>query len=49
VLIKSQQNLLKQEVGQFILEIHKLIHSIWNAEELPEEWKELIISIYKKG
>ena len=31
-------------------EIHKLIHSIWNGEELPEEWKELIIvAIYKKG
>jgi hypothetical protein len=29
--------------------IHKLIHSIWNREELPEEWKELIIvPIYKK-
>ena len=24
-------------------EIHKLIISIWNKEELPEEWKELII------
>jgi hypothetical protein len=24
-------------------EIHKLINSIWNKEELPEEWKELII------
>jgi len=23
-------------------EIHKLIVSIWNKEELPEEWKELI-------
>jgi hypothetical protein len=23
-------------------EIHKLIISIWNKEELPEEWKELI-------
>jgi len=31
-------------------EIHKLIISIWNKEELPEEWKELIIvSVYKKG
>jgi len=31
-------------------EIHKLIISIWNKEELPEEWKELIIvPIYKKG
>jgi len=30
--------------------IHKLIISIWNKEELPEEWKELIIvPIYKKS
>ena len=30
--------------------IHKLIISIWNKEELPEEWKEsIIVSIYKKG
>jgi len=30
-------------------EIHKLINSIWNKEELSEEWKELIIlPIYKK-
>ena len=31
-------------------EIHKLIISNWNKEELPDEWKELIIvPIYKKG
>jgi hypothetical protein len=31
-------------------EIHKLIHSIWNKEELPQQWKESIITtIYKKG
>jgi hypothetical protein len=31
-------------------EIHKFIYSIWNKEELLEEWKELIIvPIYKKG
>jgi len=24
-------------------EIHKLINSIWNKEEMPEEWTELII------
>ena len=30
--------------------IHKLVISIWNKEELPEEWKELIIvPIHKKG
>ena len=31
-------------------EIHKLIISIWNKEELPEEWKEsIVVPIYKKG
>jgi len=31
-------------------EIHKLIISIWNKEELPEEWKvSIILPIYKKG
>jgi len=31
-------------------ESHKLITSIWSKEELPEEWKELIIvPIYEKG
>jgi hypothetical protein len=31
-------------------EIHKLINSVWNKEELPEQWKEsIIVSIYKKG
>jgi hypothetical protein len=29
--------------------IHKLIISIWNKEELPEEWKEsIIVPIYKE-
>jgi hypothetical protein len=31
-------------------EIHKLIISIWNKEELPEGWKEsIIVPIYKKS
>jgi hypothetical protein len=31
-------------------EIHKLINSIWNKEELPEQWKEsIIVPIYKKS
>jgi hypothetical protein len=31
-------------------EIHKLINSIWNKKELPEQWKEsIIVPIYKKG
>jgi hypothetical protein len=31
-------------------EIRKLINSIWNKAELPEQWKEsIIVPIYKKG
>jgi len=31
-------------------EIHKLIISVWNKEELPEEWKEsVIVPLNKKG
>jgi hypothetical protein len=31
-------------------EIHKRINSLWNKEELPDEWKESItVPIYKKG
>jgi len=31
-------------------EIHQFINSIWNKEELPEEWKEsIVVPIYKKG
>jgi hypothetical protein len=30
--------------------VHKLIISVWNKEELPEEWKEsIIVPIHKKG
>jgi hypothetical protein len=31
-------------------EIHKLICSIWNKKELPQQWKEcIILQIHKKG
>jgi hypothetical protein len=32
-------------------EIHRLILSIWNKEELPQQWKEsiIIVPIHKKG
>jgi hypothetical protein len=31
-------------------EIHTLINSIWNKEELPEDWKKSInVPTYKKG
>jgi hypothetical protein len=31
-------------------ELHKLINSIWNKDELPEQWEESVVApIYKKG
>jgi hypothetical protein len=31
-------------------EIHRRIYSVWNKEELPQQWKEsIIVPIYKKG
>jgi hypothetical protein len=31
-------------------EIQKLINSVWNKEELPQQWKEsVIVPTYKKG
>jgi hypothetical protein len=31
-------------------EIHKLKNSVWNKEELPQQWKEsIIIPVYGKG
>jgi hypothetical protein len=42
--------LIKAGGRTFCCEIHKLINSIWNTEEVPEEWKELfIVLICKKG
>jgi hypothetical protein len=42
-LIKAGGRIIRSEV-------HKLIISIWNKEELPEEWKESDTApIYKKG
>ena len=42
--------IIKAEGRTIRYEVHKLIISIWNKEELPKEWKELIIvPIYKKG
>jgi hypothetical protein len=41
---------LVKTVGKTVYyEIHKLIISIWNKEELPEEWKESILPLYKRG
>jgi hypothetical protein len=41
---------LIQEGGKLILyAIHKLINSIWNNEELPDQWKEnIIVPVHEK-
>jgi hypothetical protein len=45
--INQKQAELIQAGGRAIIsEIHTLIDSIWNKEELPEEWKESIIVLY---
>jgi hypothetical protein len=36
-------NLIKAGVRTIRCAIHKFIIAIWNKEELPEQWKELII------
>jgi hypothetical protein len=42
--------LMKARSRKFRSEISKLINSIWNKEELSEEWKEsIILPIYKNG
>jgi hypothetical protein len=44
------QNTFKQEVKHYGSEIHKLINSLCNKEELPYQWKEsIIVPVYKKG
>ena len=41
---------IKEGGRKFRSEIHILTNSIWNKEELPEEWRKWnILSIYKKG
>ena len=42
--------LIKTGVRTIYSAIHELIFSVWNKEELPEEWKEsIIVPICKKG
>jgi hypothetical protein len=41
--------LIKAGCETLCSEIHKLICSIWNKEELPQQWKEsIIVPIHKK-
>jgi hypothetical protein len=42
--------LIKAGGSKICCEIHKLINSVWNKEELPGRWKEsIIVPVYKKG
>ena len=42
--------ILIAEDGNIRAEIHKHAFSVWNKEELPEEWKEsIMVHIYKKS
>jgi hypothetical protein len=42
--------LIKEGCRTIHSEIHILIDSIWNKEQLPEEWEEsIIVPVYKKG
>jgi hypothetical protein len=42
---------LIQAGGEILLSaINKLINSVWNKEELPDQWKEsIIVPVHKKG
>jgi hypothetical protein len=42
--------LIQTECETLVLVIHKLINSIWNKEEMPDQWKEsIIVPVSKKG
>jgi hypothetical protein len=42
--------LIKARCETLFSEIHRLICSLWNKEELPQQWKEsVIVPFYKKG
>jgi hypothetical protein len=43
-------DLIKAGAETLCFEIHRLICSIWNKDELPQKWKEsIIVPIHKKG
>jgi hypothetical protein len=48
--VQISAELIKAGGETLYSEIHILICSIWNKEELPQQWKESItVPIYKKG
>ena len=49
-IVQIPAKLIKAGGRAIRCEIRRLVCSIWNMEELPEEWKEsIIVSIYKRG
>jgi hypothetical protein len=47
---QTQAELIKAGGSKICSEIHKLINSIWNKEELPDQWKEsIVVPVCKKG
>jgi hypothetical protein len=49
-IVQMPAKLIKEVGREIHYEIHRVIISIWNKEELPEQWKEsIIVLIYKKG
>jgi hypothetical protein len=45
-----QAELIKAEGETLCSEMHRLICSVWNKEELPQQWKEsIIVPVYKKA
>jgi uncharacterized protein Yka (UPF0111/DUF47 family) len=50
VAVKILAELIQAGGETICSEIHELIKSIWNKEELSEQWKEsIILPVYKKG
>jgi hypothetical protein len=40
---------LEVEIAFAKLKKYKLINSVWNKEELPDQWKFIIVPVHKKG
>jgi hypothetical protein len=50
LLITFLQKLTHAGGNTLYSEINKFINSVWNEEELPQQWKEsIILLIYRKG
>jgi hypothetical protein len=48
ILYLSEVHWTSYETAHF--KVHRLINSIWNREELPDQWRDsIIVDIYIKG